>query len=79
MRSSLSVNTSLCVGSSLRRRGQCGDGGYGGGGKTHAAESEKIAAGGIEGFHGDAMLAEAMDGWKQSCGKPDGCEDGAAE
>jgi hypothetical protein len=28
------------------------------GGKTHAAESKKIAARGIEGFHSDAMLAE---------------------
>ena len=53
------VRTSKSMGESAGACGllgcsQRGDGGDGGGGKTHAAESQKIAAGGIKGFHGGA-------------------------
>src|ERR1039457_3625424 len=46
----------------LLARTHCWDGGNGGGGKTHAAESQKVAAGGVKSFHIAAMLAESIYG-----------------
>jgi hypothetical protein len=43
---------------------QCGEYRCGGGGETHAAESQKITAGGVKGFHTPVILAEPMRDWK---------------